>query len=79
MLRLVEETVPVPLITIRESEQPDLQGQPFEDSDLDLLQKLMKQMYTNLVAEGRSPDQAQSIILNIEPFNLYPQLIENLN
>ena len=79
MMRLVEETVPVPLITIRESEQPDLQGQPFEDSDLDLLQKLMKQMYTNLVAEGRSSDQAQSIILNIEPFNLYPQLIENLN
>jgi len=30
------------------------------------------------LSEGRSDDQAKSIILNIEPFNLFPQFIEYL-
>ena len=76
LLRFVEETVPVPLITIKESEQPVLQGQPFEDADQEPLRKAMKQMYDKLVKEGRKDDQAKAMILNIEPFNLYPQFIE---
>jgi hypothetical protein len=79
ILRFVEETIPVPLITIKESEQPELQGQPFEDTDLEFLRKVMRQIYEKLLAEGKSADQAQSIILNIEPFNQFPHFIENLN
>ncbi|MDE3235483.1 MAG: ATP-binding protein [Bacteroidota bacterium] len=79
LLRLIEETVPVPLITIRESEQPELQGQPFEESDQEPVKKLMKEMYHQLITNGRSDEQAKSIILNIEPFNLYPHFAEYLN
>lgn len=78
LLRFIEETVPVPLITIKESEQPELQGQPFEESDQDIIRKTMKLMYSNLVKEGKSENQAIAIILNIEPFNLFPQFIEYL-
>lgn len=77
-LKFIEETVPVPLITIKESEQPELQGQPFEETDQEPVRKAMKQMYDQLLSEGRSDDQAKSIILNIEPFNLFPQFIEYL-
>jgi hypothetical protein len=79
LLRFVEETVPVPLITIKESEQPELQGQPFEDTDQEPIRKAMKQMYDKMIADGKSADQAKSIILNIEPFNLFPHFIEYLN
>jgi hypothetical protein len=78
LLKFIEETVPVPLITIKESEQPELQSQPFEETDQDPVRKAMKQMYDRLLSEGRSDDQAKSIILNIEPFNLFPQFIEYL-
>jgi hypothetical protein len=78
LLRFIEETVPVPLITIKESEQPELQGQPFEDADQETIRKAMKLMYDKLANEGRSDDQAKAIILNIEPFNLFPQFVEYL-
>lgn len=79
LLRFIEETVPVPLITIKESEQPELQGQPFEGTDQEPVRQAMKRIYEKLIADGKSDDQAKSIILNIEPFNLFPQFIEHLN
>lgn len=78
LLRFVEETVPVSLITIKESEQPELQGQAFEDTDQEPVRKAMKQLYNKLVKDGKSKDEAKSIVLNIEPFNLYPQFAEYL-
>ncbi len=78
LFRLIEETVPVPLITIKESESPENQGQPFEGIDQNPLIKVMKQMFASLQGEGKTDDQAKSIILNIEPFNLFPQYLEYL-
>jgi hypothetical protein len=78
LLRFIEETVPVSLITIKESEEPELQGQPFEETDQEPVRKVMKQMYDHLRKDGRSSDQAKAIILNIEPFQLYPEFIEYL-
>lgn len=78
LLRFVEETVPVPLITIKESEQPELQGQPFEDTNQEPIRQAMKKMYDKLIADRKSDDQAKSIILNIEPFNLFPHFVDYL-
>ena len=36
MLRLAEETVPVPLIALQASEHPEEQAAPFEGADRDL-------------------------------------------
>lgn len=78
LLRFIEETVPVPLITIKESENPEIQGQPFEDVDQEPLRILMKQMFDTMIASGKDPEQAIAIILNIEPFNLFPHFAEHL-
>ncbi|MGN6293912.1 MAG: ATP-binding protein [Chitinophagaceae bacterium] len=78
LLKFIEETVPVPLITIKESEQPELQGQPFEDIDQEPLRQAMSKMYDRLVQDGRSKEQAKAIIINIEPFNLFPHFVETL-
>ena len=79
LLQFIEETVPVPLITIKESEQPELQGQPFEETDQEPIRQAMKKMFQSMIKKGQSEDQAKSIILNIEPFNLFPQFIEYLS
>ncbi|PTX14725.1 histidine kinase/DNA gyrase B/HSP90-like ATPase [Pontibacter mucosus] len=79
LLRLIEETVPVPLITIRESEQPDAQGQPFEGSSHEPVINLMKLMYQSFIAQGKTDEFAKMAILNMEPFNLYPQFIDSVS
>lgn len=79
LLRYIEETVPVPLITIKESEQPEIQGSPFEGVDQELLRKSMKMMFDRLVQNGKNSDEAKAHIMSIEPFNLFPQFLEYLN
>lgn len=79
LLKFIEETVPVSLITIRESEQPEIQGQPFEGIDHEPIRIAMKQMYNSLIAKGRTDDQAKGMILSIEPFNIYPQYIDSIS
>lgn len=78
LLCFIEETVPVPLITIREAEQPEIQCSPFEHVDQDPVRKLMQQMFDKLLATGKTDEQATGIILNIEPFNHFPQYLEIL-
>ncbi len=78
LLKFIEETVPVSLITIRESEQPEIQGQPFEGIDHEPIRFAMKQMYNSLIAKGRTDEQAKGLILSIEPFNIYPQYIDSI-
>lgn len=79
LLRYIEETVPVPLITIKESEQPEIQCSPFEGVDQELLQKSMKMMFDRLIQNGKNSDEAKAHIMSIEPFNLFPQFLEYLN
>lgn len=76
VLQFIEETVPVPLITFQEDEKPH--GQPFEGKEHDALIDTIKDMYQNLIKKGKTDEQAKLYILNIEPFNFYPQYIEQL-
>lgn len=78
-LRFIEETIPIPLIALKENENEYPHGQPFEGTNHDLVQQTMKAMYQNLLKQGIKNDAAKGIILNIEPFNYYPQYVEFLN
>lgn len=78
MLQFIEETIPVPLITLQENESEKQFAQPFEGKDCDPVKELMSQMFTDLLKRGKSDEQAKAHILNIEPFNYYPQFIEHL-
>lgn len=77
-LRFIEETIPIPLITLKENENEIPHGQPFEGTNHELIQLTMKAMYENLISQGRKDEQAKAIILSIEPFNFYPQYIEHI-
>ena len=78
LLKFIEETVPVPLITIRESEEPESQGLPFENTEHELLIQKMEKHLKRLIYSGKSHDEAKAILLSVEPFDKYPQYIESL-
>ncbi|HRT84115.1 MAG TPA: ATP-binding protein [Bacteroidales bacterium] len=78
VLQFIEETVPVPLITLQENENEKPHGQPFEGTNHDVVLDVMKTMYDRLVAEGIQPEEAKARIANIEPFNFYLEYLEQL-
>ncbi|HAE87147.1 TPA: ATP-binding protein [Candidatus Marinimicrobia bacterium] len=78
VLQFIEETIPVPLITLQENENERPHGQPFEGTNHDVVCEVMKKMYENLIAEGLQPEQAKARIANMEPFNFYPEYLESI-
>jgi len=78
LLRFIEETIPTKSIYIKEAEEPEAQGKPFEDTNQDIIFKNMKLIYENLVNIGKSKEDSLVIISNIEPFNHFRHLFEML-
>lgn len=78
VLQFIEETVPVPLISLQENENINPHGQPFEGKSLDIVLEVMKIMYENILNEGVQPDIAKARIANIEPFNFFLEFLEQL-
>lgn len=79
LIRFIEETIPSKSIYIKEASDEEAIGKSFERIDQEPIRKLMIQMYTNLIDEGKDIDRAKSIIMNIEPFNNFPHLIEQMD
>lgn len=79
LLKFIEETIPVKSIYIKEAEEPEAQGRPFEGSDNIEILNMMKRIYEGLIEQGKSIEEAKTIIVNLEPFNLYPEYLPNLD
>ena len=78
LLRFIEETIPSKSIYIKESEQPELQGTPFEDTNHEIIITTMQAMYSSLLTQRKTDEEAKSIISNIEPFNNFVHFLEFL-
>ncbi len=78
LLQFMEETVPISLITLQESEDEKPSGRPFEGKDQEVIIDTMKKMYESLINNGKTDEQAKSIIHNIEPFNFFPEYLDLL-
>ena len=78
LLRFIEETIPSKSIYIKESEQPELQGTPFEDTNHEIIRTTMQAMYSSLIKQGKTDEEANAIISNIEPFNNFIHFLEFL-
>ena len=79
LLKFIEETIPVKSIFIKESEEPEAQGKPFEGLKHDEIWKQMKNIFDSLIKQGKSNDEAKIIIINLEPFNHYTEYITKLD
>lgn len=76
LLRYIEETIPTKSIYIKEAEEPESLGRPFEGTDQEPVRKAMKRIYDKFIGEGKTDETAKSIILMIEPFNHFPHFLE---
>lgn len=75
VIKFIEETIPVPLITLQESENVTPHGQPFEGLDHNAIKETMRKLFNIAVDSGLSPEKAKAKILNTEPYNFYPEYI----
>jgi hypothetical protein len=78
LLKFIEETIPVKSIYIKEAEDPETQGKPFEGINHDEVMIMMKGIFDTLITEGKTKEEAKAVIINLEPFNHYPEYIANL-
>lgn len=78
LIRLIEETIPTKSIYIKEAEEPETQGKPFEGIKSEEVFGLMKQVYNSFLSQGKTEAEAKSAINNLEPFNYFPELVTNL-
>lgn len=78
VIQFIEETIPVPLITLQESENENPHGQPFEGIDHNAIKETMQKLFSSFLSSGLSIDKAKARILNTEPYNFYPEYIEFL-
>jgi len=79
VIKFIEETIPVPLITLQESQNEKPHGQPFEGIDHNAIKDTMQKLFNEFLSNGLSFEKAKARILNTEPYNFYPEYIESLN
>ena len=76
--RLVEETVPLPYITIANSEHPNCLPSPFERAPDSQIREVMQQAFHSLTATGYGEKEAINRLRTIWPFELFPAVLESL-
>lgn len=74
-LRFIEETVPTTLIGVSIADSLDHQPTPFGDAQKDL-KPLIDLVFTDLVTDGYTADEAWDRIAVAEPFSQFPQVVQ---
>lgn len=78
LLRLIEETIPLPHITIENSENPNALTGPFEHATEAQVREVMEEGFNSLVASGYGAQDAVNRLKTIWPFELFPALLQAL-
>jgi hypothetical protein len=77
MIRMIEETVPVPLIALNNCENPDKHLKPFEKIPSSEIVDVMHEVYDSLIYSGNSQSEARQRLLSMDPFSDYPEFVLN--
>jgi hypothetical protein len=75
LIRFIEENIPTKSIYIKEAEEPETQGKPFEGTDHEPIRKMMEMMFSSLISKGKTPEEAKAIISNVDPFNHFTHFL----
>lgn len=78
LLRLIEETVPLPHITITNSERPDSLAAPFEGTNDNQVREIMEQALRSLLQSGHSREDALNRLKLMWPFEQFPAILQTL-
>ena len=75
LIRVLEETIPIPLLPGPRAEEP---GVPFDAEPDEELAGLVERVYEVFLRSGLTRQAARDRLLKIEPFNLYPGLVDQI-
>lgn len=78
LLRLIEETLPVSLITITDREKPDQTCGPFENAKSSEIYEVIQKVYFSLTSKGMGTNDALLRLSQMDPFQYFPELLERL-
>jgi hypothetical protein len=78
LLRMVEETVPVPLIMVTDREKPDRTMGPFEGAKGSEVLAIMEKAYEALIASNYSAGDAFDRLCGMEPFSRFPAELQTV-
>jgi Histidine kinase-, DNA gyrase B-, and HSP90-like ATPase len=79
LIRLLEETVPSPLIAMDSSQSPKTQASPFEGVSPTEILSNMKSVYRAMRTLGQTKEDALRRLAHVEPFDRYPALLATFN
>jgi len=77
LIRLLEETVPIPMIAFNNAESPDKYSQYFEDASENEIKDTIIQTFKALINQGYTSEEALNRLLIMEPFNYFEDLVKN--
>jgi hypothetical protein len=78
LLRLLEETVPVQQIWLDMAEMPREPSPPYDGVDFSVIREDLRVLFGALVGAGLAPGMAVARLRTLEPFNRFPELVEEL-
>lgn len=78
LIRVVEETIPVPQISITSSEKSDEHAAPLEGVSPKQVTELATTFYEIFRRNGQDHSEALDSVLLTDPFHLYPEVPEDL-
>lgn len=78
LLKLVEQTVPLPHITITNTETPDQLAGPFERSAEREVLAVLNETYRAIRSSGKNHSESCDLLAMIHPFEQHPHLIQSL-
>jgi len=78
VLKVIEESIPVALISYQSQEEPEAASPGFTESDVQSMRAMLHQSWHGLRAKGLRDAEIMTALAHWEPFNLYPALLQEL-
>jgi hypothetical protein len=76
LLSILEESIPVSHILIMNAGESEKFNAPYENTPPEILQSVLRISFTALLNSGIGADDARKRLLGMDPFNLYPDFVE---
>jgi hypothetical protein len=79
MLRLIETTVPIQRLWLDAVDPREVEVPVMDDNEAAVVEPILRLVFSQLIdGEGLSPEEAKRRLLRTEPFQKFPQLVQEI-
>jgi hypothetical protein len=73
---MLEESIPLSHILVTNAKEPEKFKGPYENSPPEALRNVLRSSFTALLNSGVNAADARKRLLGMDPFNLFPEFVE---